>query len=123
KRALIRKGAITGKQKGASRRQFLGTAAAAGATLALAPHLDAAHTPKKEQRTLFFDFSHEDHQGHAYYLVLGANRYRLEEAGPSHPAVVRARQTNRLLQAMPDRAITHVLENVKLSAGAVQLGY
>src|SRR5437762_782547 len=72
KRALIRKGAITGKQKGASRRQFLGTAAAAGATLALAPHLDAAHTPKKEQRTLFFDFSHEDHQGHAYYLVLGA---------------------------------------------------
>jgi hypothetical protein len=123
KRALSRKGAMNGKREGVSRRQFVGTAAAAGATLALTPHLDAAHKPKKKRRTLFFDFAHENYRGRTYYLVLGSNRYRLDEAGPSHPAVVRARKTNRLLQAVPDSAITHVLENAELPADAVVLGY
>ena len=122
KRALLRKGARKWKFKGVSRRQFLGTAAA-GATLAVAPVVEAAHRGRKEGRTLFFNFSHEDHQGYVYYLVLGTQRFRLKKADSSHPALRRASQTNKLLQSLPPGAITHVLENVQLPTDQVLLGY
>src|SRR3982751_5711528 len=106
KRALLRKGARKGKLKGVSRRQFLGTAAAAGATLAVAPRLEAAHRGRKERRTLFFNFSHEEYQGHTYYLVLGQQRFRLESVNPWHPALLHACQTNQLLRSLPVGAIS-----------------
>ncbi len=111
------------KTNGASRREFLGAAAAAGATLALAPHLESAAAPATELRTLFFNFSHEDYEGHTYYLVMGKNRYLLAPASASSQALASARQTNRFVQALPTTAITHVLANVQLPANAVQLSY
>src|SRR5581483_7675401 len=106
-----------------SRRDFLGKAAAAGAAVALAPHLDAAKNQKNELRTLFFNFSHEDHEGHTYYLVMGKERHLLQPAGPDHPALLWASQKNRLLQSIPAGSITHVLENITAPSNQVLLTY
>ncbi len=123
-RALIRKGASKRRINAVSRRQFLGTAAAASATLGLASHLEGRGRGHKdnERRSLFFNLSHEDYKGQTYYFVSGTRRYRLQEADPSHPALLRARQTNNLLQSLPPEAVTHVVENFALPPG-VQLGY
>jgi hypothetical protein len=104
-----------------SRREFLGTTAAA-TTLTLAPHLEAARKGE-ERQTLFFNLSHEDHEGHTYYFVLGKNRYFLERVQEGHPTLARARQTNVFLRALPAGAVTHVIENIQLPDDAVLLGY
>ncbi len=104
-----------------SRRKFLGATAAA-TTLTLAPHVEAARK-REERHTLFFNFSHEDHEGHTYYFLMGTQRYPLERVHRDHPALSGARQTNAFLRALPPGAITHVIENIHLPADAVLLGY
>ena len=87
-----------------SRREFIGTTAAAGALLALAPGLKASnrhHQGRSEQRTLFFDLTHEAYQGHTYHLVIGAQRYELERCHRSHPALLKARRQNGLSKCCP----------------------
>src|SRR5690348_5898963 len=106
-------------------REFIGTTAAAGALLALAPGLEGASRHphvRKEQRTLFFDLTHEAHEGHIYHLVVGAQRYELQHCHRYHPALLKARRQNGFIQMLPDGVLTHVVENVQLPAG-VQLSY
>jgi hypothetical protein len=109
-----------------SRREFINSAAAAGAMLTLAPGVEASgcrrHGGRKELRTLFFDLTHEDHQGHTYHLVVGTRRYPLEHCHRSHRALVKARGQNGFVRALPDGVLTHVIENVQQSAG-VQMSY
>ena len=108
-----------------SRREFIGTTAAAGALLALAPGLKASnrhHPGRSEQRTLFFDLTHEDYQGHTYHLVIGAQRYELQRCHRSHPALLKARRQNRFIQMLPDGVLTHVVEGIPAPLG-VQLSY
>jgi hypothetical protein len=72
-----------------SRRDFMKTSAGVGAVLALASQTESATPlPPTEIRTLFFDLSHEQHEGHNYYLMLGKQRYPLSPLGggpPLHP--------------------------------------
>jgi hypothetical protein len=108
-----------------SRREFIGTTAAAGALLALAPGLKASnrhHPGRSEQRTLFFDLTHEAHQGHTYHLVMGAQRYELQHCHRSHPALLKARRQNGFIEMLPDGVLTHVVENIPMPPG-VQLSY
>jgi hypothetical protein len=110
--------------KRVSRREFASSAAGAGAMLALAPHLaPAAVQYQTERRTLFFNFSHEDHQRHTYYVVMGKHRHRLNPVTAAHPALAAARRNNRFLAALPDSEITHVVEDVPLSGTTAQLLY
>jgi len=121
---------------GASRRQFLGAAAVAGATLALAPHLrgtdeyDNEQERKKRQlllqketRTLFFNLSHEDYVGHTYYLVLGNHRYRMEAVDESSAQLTNAHRSNAFLRSLPRGAVTHVVEKIEVPENGVQFGY
>ena len=82
-----------------------------------------ALSQREERRTLFFNFSHDDYEGHTYYLVMGTHRYCLERVEERHPEVTRARQTNMFLRALPTGAVTHVIENFQLAEDAVLLGY
>ena len=117
------KGGLQDQEDEVSRRQFLGTAAACTATLALVPSAGAVPMSKDAVRTLFFNLSHEDHEGHTYYLVMGKHRHRLERVHQAHPTLARVRRTNLFLRALPPDLITHVIENVQLPANAVLLGY
>jgi hypothetical protein len=108
-----------------SRREFISATAAAGAMLTLAPGLEGSgrrHNGRKELRTLFFDLTHEDHQGHTYHLVLGTARYQLQHCHRAHPALLKARGQNGFVRALPDGVLTHVAENVAQSPG-VQISY
>jgi hypothetical protein len=109
-------------QERLSRRDFAGSAVGAGAMLALAPPPDSAISRHREVRSLFFNFSHEDHAGHSYYLVISQRRHGLSPVYPGHPALAKARQTNNVLRNLPDSAITHVIENIPLP-NAVHLAY
>jgi hypothetical protein len=80
------------------------------------------HHGREEQRTLFFDLTHEDYQGHRYHLVVGTRRYELQHCHRSHPALARARRQNGFVRALPDGVLTHVVENVEQSPG-VQISY
>ncbi len=108
---------------GMHRRDFGTTLAGAGAALALAGQLRGATNRPKEVRTLFFNLSHENHEGHEYALVVGKNRYILERATGSHPALASARQRNRLINSLPSHAITHVIPNLIYPADAVHASY
>jgi hypothetical protein len=108
-----------GSQK-ASRRRFLQTATAAGATIALADEAEAHKRPRRtERRTLFFNLSHEDYEGRTYYLIAGKEQHRLKRAHHLHPS----RRANRFLAALPDSAITHVVDDVELPANQVILSF
>lgn len=110
------------KREHLSRRDFAGSAVGVGAMLALAPPLDAAISRHREMRTLFFNLSHEDYAGHTYYLVIGQHRHALIPVYTAHPALAKARRANSVLAKLPDRAITHVVENI-LVPNAVHLAY
>ena len=114
---------LSGQEDEFSRRQFLSTAAACTATLALTPSAGAHPLPNDGGHTLFFNFSHEDHEGHTYYLLMGKRRYRLERVHREHPALARLRKTNRFLRALPPGALTHVIENIQVAADEVVLSY
>jgi hypothetical protein len=114
---------LQAKDDEVSRRRFLGSAAACTASLALKPSPGAAHVQENRTRTLFFNLSHEDHEGHTYYLVLGKHRHRLETVHPAHPGFARARRANPFLRALPPGLITHVIEDIRLPADEVLLSY
>jgi hypothetical protein len=103
-----------------SRRQFVSAAAGAGLALAL-PQALAARASATERRTLFFNLSNEDHEGHSYYLVAGKQRYPLNRTSAS--VLKKARRSNKVLQSIPDAMITHVIENVELPVSGVTLSY
>lgn len=87
--------------------------------LALAPRLQGRQS---EIRTLFFNLSHENYEGHTYYIVIGKQRHLLTPVRGTHPAFARARRTNSVLAKLPDSAVTHVAENIQLPP-AVHLTY
>ncbi|MDQ2840306.1 MAG: hypothetical protein M3Y72_04555, partial [Acidobacteriota bacterium] len=99
------------------------SAAGASAALTLASQMRGAETRRTERRSLFFNFSHEPHQGRSYFLVLGKNRYQLKPTGGRPPVHSPAYRRNRFLQMLPQGAITHMLEVVEGPADAVVLGY
>jgi hypothetical protein len=121
------------KQQGVSRREFLWDAAGTGALLALSPALAQGqrHTavtatalaPVNETRTLFFNLSHEQYSGHAYYLVIGKQRPQLRPVGLGDPALAKARMSNRFLAAVPTSQITHVIDAVGLNGNSMNLSY
>jgi len=115
-----------GPLKDLSRRSFIGGAAGTGATLAVAPELIGQvfrPRPVRERRTFFINLSHESYSGHDYRMLLGGQVYQLRELAKGDASLARERRTNRFLSAVPDYNITHVLENVMLSANEVQLTY
>ena len=62
--------------------------------LTLAPGLEGSgrrRNGRKELRTLFFDLTHEDYQGHTYHLVLGTARYQLQQGGSVPKRLLRRR--------------------------------
>ena len=109
--------------KGISRRDFLASSAAAGAIAGLLPGSSSAQQGTLEYRSLFFDLSHEDHEGRPYFLFMGKTRYKLSPARRDHPLLLQARQQNKFLQSLPEGAITHLIARVAMNAGAVQLSY
>jgi hypothetical protein len=107
-----------------SRRDFMKTSAGVGAVLALASQTESATPlPPTEIRTLFFDLSHEQHEGHNYYLMLGKQRYPLSPLGGRPPVHSRAYRHNRFAQMLPNGALTHMVENIPISNLQVQLTY
>jgi hypothetical protein len=103
------------EQQHLSRRDFTTSTA----MLALTPQL---HGRQSEIRTLFFNLSHENYEGHTYYIVIGKQRHLLTPVRGTHPAFARARRTNSVLAKLPDSAVTHVAENIQLPP-AVHLTY
>jgi hypothetical protein len=77
-----------------------------------------------ERRTLFFNFAHEpDHATATYHVVIAGRRYELQRLdGPASAAILgRERATNAFLRAVPDHALTHVVENAISLVDHVQL--
>lgn len=114
-----------------TRRQFLTKTAAAGMMLAVPPlFAGAGENPKRdqpplttEQRTLFFNLSHEDFAGKTYFLTGGGHRYTLTKVADQPDVLRRARQTNAFLRAVPDNRITHHVENAVFATDSVTLCY
>lgn len=114
-----------------TRRQFLAQAAAAGMLLAVPPVFASLQddstsdrpTRATEQRTLFFNLSHENHAGKTYYLTGGGQRYRLTPVADRPDVLSKARQSNAFLRAVPDNQITHHVENAVFAADTVTLCY
>jgi hypothetical protein len=114
-----------------TRRQFLAQTAAAGMMLAVPPVFASQHDDQtahrterpKEQRTLFFNLSHEDFAGKTYYLTGGGQRYRLTPVSDRPDVLRHARQTNAFLRAVPDNQITHHVEDAVFAADTVTLCY
>ncbi|MBS1831181.1 MAG: hypothetical protein JST65_00630 [Acidobacteria bacterium] len=114
-----------------TRRQFLTRAAAAGMMLAVPPVFasqrddpTSRRSPRpKEQRTLFFNLSHENHAGKTYFLTGGGQRYALTKVADRPDVLRHARQTNAFLRAVPDSQITHHVENAVFAADTVTLCY
>jgi len=106
-----------------SRRQFL-KATSGGALLSLTPLVSSGQSApaSTEMRTLFFDLSHEHHQGHRYYFVAGKQRHQLQPCNGFHPALLQARLENSVIRMLPDSALTHVVEGIQLPP-AVQFSY
>ena len=88
---------------------------------------DASTTPSErgaKSRTLFFNFSHEAESDTAsYYLVVGGAQFRLRHVKEDPAVLSRARRGNRFLRDIPDSAITHFAENVRLPGDSVAFGY
>jgi hypothetical protein len=115
-----------------TRRQFLSGALATGALTGMPAALLAdargpAAKPKKpslEQRDYFFNFAHEaDHQSATYYLLAGGIRVKLDRV-QDHPGVLKQhRKKNRFLRNVPDDQLTHVVQNLRLSADFVTMSY
>lgn len=114
-----------------TRRQFLTRTAAAGMVLAIPPLFESCITaptslppPRpKEQRTLFFNLSHENHAGKTYFLTGGGQRYRLTKVADRPEVLRQARQSNAFLRAVPDSQITHHVENAVFATDTVTLCY
>lgn len=98
-------------------------AAGAAASLAFASQAKGANLRHRETRTLFFDLSHEQHQGHEYHFVVGRRRFQLRPIGPNDATLMAASQQNRFVQSLPSGTLTHVAENVQLPAKSVQMSY
>jgi hypothetical protein len=106
-----------------SRRDFLQSAASTGAVLAL-PSQRRPTTPRgTSMRSLFFNFSHQTHEGHEYFVMVGKYRYRLTPTGGRHPVNSVAFRRNRFLQMLPEGSITHVAERIAVPPNEVVLGY
>ncbi|MBV8070412.1 MAG: twin-arginine translocation signal domain-containing protein, partial [Acidobacteriaceae bacterium] len=81
-----------------NRREFLGTAAAAGALAALVPKSGQAETRPIEVRTLFFNMSHHpERHSRNFYAVIAGKAYPLERVTPSHPVLLGAQRKNAFL--------------------------
>ncbi|MDN5938871.1 MAG: hypothetical protein L0H83_09430, partial [Salinisphaera sp.] len=118
-------------RRGMTRRQFLTRTAAAGMMLAV-PSLFACAGEKftrnqpprpKEQRTLFFNLSHENHAGKTYFLTGGGHRYKLTEVSGQPDVLRQVRKTHAFLRAVPDSHITHHVENAMFASDTVTLCY
>ena len=118
------------------RRAFLKPAAGAGMALGLPPFLAAcgsgepsgapgngvpvgSHRP----RTLFFNLAHEDVAATDHYLHVAGQKIRLAKTHEKPEVLALARRSNAFLRSIPDRHITHHLENVALPADTVLLAY
>ena len=118
-------------RRGMTRRQFLTRTAAAGMMLAVPPLFEGCRTtptsqppPRpKEQRTLFFNLSHENHAGKTYFLTGGGQRYRLTKVTDRPNVLRQARQSNAFLRAVPDNQITHHVEHAVFATDTVTLCY
>lgn len=114
-----------------TRRQFLTRTAAAGMVLSMPPLFEGCRTaptsqppPRpKEQRTLFFNLSHENHAGKTYFLTGGGQRYKLTKVADRPEVLRQARHLNAFLRAVPDSQITHHVENAVFAADTVTLCY
>ena len=75
-------------------------------------------------RTLFFNFSHLDHEGRTMWLQVGATSYRLSPVADMPAALPRERRRNAFLAALDDRHITHAVEGLPPAQdGVVELHY
>lgn len=77
-----------------------------------------------EQRTLFFNFAHEpDHETTTYEMVIGGRHHRLQHVKAQGSAAIlhRERLGNAFLRALPDHALTHIVETAVVPADTVQL--
>ena len=118
----------------ASRRDFLKRGAGVGMALNLPLLLSACGgsddepasagpPPAVHTRTLFFNLSHENFAGKAYYLTGGGRRYALIPVSDQPEVLQRARQTNVFLRTVPDTQITHHVENAVFASDSVTLCY
>ena len=118
---------------GPSRRQFLQGGLAAGMAAGLPLLLttacssgddDDARAPAgKVSRTLFFDLSHLAHQGRPYRLEAGGRTYTMTPVAEKPTVLATARTTNKFLAAVPDRHVTHHVEEVLHDAQNVTFAY
>jgi hypothetical protein len=114
-----------------TRRQFLTRTAAAGMVLAVPSLFESCRNipisqrppQPKEQRTLFFNLSHENHAGKTYFLTGGGQRYTLTKVADRPEVLRQARQSNAFLRAVPDSRITHHVENAMFATDTVTLCY
>jgi hypothetical protein len=120
-----------------SRRQFLKTSAAVGATVALPGFLVACGdddgsfsapqpTPTpvrgaRERRTLHFDLSHNGSLREARLVALNSDSYQAQLRRHTAKTRQRFRQSTPELNAVADENLTHFLEDVDLPADALQL--
>ena len=118
-------------RRGMTRRQFLTRTAAAGMVLAVPSLFESCRNipisqrppQPKEQRTLFFNLSHENHAGKTYFLTGGGQRYTLTKVADRPEVLRQARQSNAFLRAVPDSQITHHVENAMFATDTVTLCY
>ncbi len=106
-----------------NRRQFLRSTAAAAGALTLSSQPVMAQEDGIELRTLFFNFTHLGPRKSPLKAVIGGTVYTLSPVHNSHPALLKARQTNSFLQQIPSSLLTHVLEDVPLPATQVAMHY
>lgn len=117
-----------------TRRDFVKHLATAGLALGMpfalaSPPPEEGARPRKRrpsaQRTLFFNFSHlgKARNKTQHFLYLGGRKYRLTQVGDAPEVLAKARQTNKFLRNVPDRHITHHLENVQVMGDMTTLAY
>lgn len=77
---------------------------------------DPPARPDPERRTMFFNHSHLDHAGKSMFLRVGEVFHPMTPVAEKPDVLARERRRNSFLAAVPDTAITHVVEDVAVDA-------
>jgi hypothetical protein len=119
--------AIDDGARGVSRRQFMQRGIGLGASVGLMPFIGGCvgddDGDPRPTRTLFFNLSHEAHEGKTYYYHGVGQKLKLTPVKQNPGVLARERQNNRFLAAVGDEHITHHVEGAVMVIDSVALNY